>query len=75
MSNIVADKALQLLTQSVSDIVDNETMLATALVQALHSGRKMDLQFAQLSFEELPISTHARVHGHAMTLASNNSLH
>ncbi len=69
MTRMVTDKAFALLSQSVADIVGNETKIATALVRAINSGSSVDLMMAQASFEDLDVTTRRQIHGHAMRLA------
>ncbi|MEQ8586344.1 MAG: hypothetical protein RLO01_07650 [Thalassobaculaceae bacterium] len=69
MTRMVTDKAFALLSQSVADIVGNETKIATALTRAINSGSSVDLMMAQASFEDLDTATRRQIHGHAMRLA------
>lgn len=69
MTRMVTDKALALLTQSVADIVGDETKIATALSRAIHSGSPMDLIMARASFDDLDASVRRQIQGYAMRLA------
>ena len=69
MTRMVTDKALALLTQSVADIVGDETKIATALSRAIHSGSPMDLLMARASFDDLDASVRRQIQGYAMRLA------
>jgi len=75
MTRMVTDRAFALLTQSVADIVGNETKIATALTRAVNSGSPLDLMMAQASFDDLDGQIRRRIHGHAVGLASGNTLH
>ena len=75
MTRTVAEKALQLLTRSVSDVVGADTRIADALVRALHSGEAGDIVVARMGFESLDAQTRWRVHGHAVALAQNLTVH
>lgn len=69
MTRMVTDKALALLTQSVADIVGDETKIATALSRAIHSGSPMDLIMARASFDDLDATIRRQIQGHALRLA------
>lgn len=69
MTRMVTDKALALLTQSVADIVGDETTIAAALTRAIRSGNPMDLIMAQASFDDLDTTVRRQIQGHAMRLA------
>lgn len=69
MTRMVTDKALALLTQSVADIIGDETKIATALSRAIHSGSPMDLIMARASFDDLDATVRRQIQGHAMRLA------
>ena len=69
MTRIVTDKALALLTQSVADVVGDETKIATALSRAIRSGSLMDLLMAQASFYDLDATVRRQIQGHAIRLA------
>lgn len=69
MTRTVTDKALALLTQSVADVVGDETKIATALSRAIHSGSPMDLLIARASFDDLDSTLRHRIKGHALKLA------
>ena len=70
MTRMVTDKALALLTQSVADIVGDETRIATALSRAIHTGSSMDLIMAQASFDDLDTTVRRQIQGYAMRLAT-----
>jgi|UPI000594537E hypothetical protein len=70
MTRMVTDKALALLTQSVSDIVGDETRIASALSRAIHTGSPMDLVMAQASFDDLDATIRRQIQGYAMRLAT-----
>lgn len=69
MTRMVTDKALALLTQSVSDIVGDETRIASALTRAISSGSPMDMLMAQASFDDLDTTLRRQIQGHALRLA------
>ncbi|WP_229836271.1 hypothetical protein [Thalassobaculum fulvum] len=69
MTRMVTDKALALLTQSVADIVGDETKIATALSRAIHSGSPMDMLMAQASFDDLDSTVRRQIQGYALKLA------
>lgn len=69
MTRMVTDKALALLTQSVADVVGDETRIATALTRAIQSGSPMDILMAQASFDDLDASLRRQIQGHALKLA------
>ena len=69
MTRMVTDKALALLTQSVADIVGDETKIATALSRAIHTGSPMDMLMAKASFDDLDAGVRRQIQGHAMQLA------
>ena len=69
MTRMVTDEALALLTQSVSDVVGDETKIATALSRAIHSGSPMDLLMAQASFDDLDTALRRQIQGYALRLA------
>jgi len=71
MTRTVTDKALALLTQSVADIVGDETKIATALSRAIHSGSPMDLIMARASFDDLDTTVRRQIQGHALRLAGS----
>ena len=75
MTRMVTDQAFALLTQSVSDIVGEEHKIATALSRAVQSGSPLDLMMARASFDDLDGGIRQKIHGHAVTLASGNTLH
>jgi hypothetical protein len=66
---MVTDKALALLTQSVADVIGDETRIATALTRAIHSGSPMDMLMAQASFEDLDSAIRRQIQGYALRLA------
>lgn len=69
MTRMVTDKALALLTQSVADVVGDETKIATALSRAIKTGKPMDMLMAQASFDDLDVAVRRQVQGYAMRLA------
>lgn len=75
MPKMVAKKALELLTQSVSDIVGDESQVAAALSRALYTGRTIDLAFARQRFDQMDRYTRREVQGHAESLAKSYSVH
>lgn len=70
MTRMVTDKAFALLTQSVADIVGDETKISTALTRAVRSGNPVDLMVAKASFQDLDVATRRQIQGHAMQLAT-----
>ncbi|MBT5265873.1 MAG: hypothetical protein HOL85_13640 [Rhodospirillaceae bacterium] len=75
MTRMVTEKALELLTQSVSDIVGSETQIADALLCAVHSGKQTDMAWARMSFDQLESGVRRKVHGRALALAESNTVH
>ena len=75
MTRMVTDRAYALLKQSVSDIVGDETKIATALSRAVISGSPLHLMMAQASFDNLDGQVRRKVLGHAVNLAQGATLH
>lgn len=75
MTESVAEKALKLLQISVADIAGNESQVAVALSAALHSGRAIDLIFAQQRFDRLDPFTRNKIKGRAVNQAQTFSVH
>jgi len=69
MTRMVTNKALALLTQSVADIVGDETRISSALTRAISSGSPMDMIMAQASFDDLDMTLKRQIQGHALRLA------
>jgi hypothetical protein len=72
---MVTDRAYALLTQSVSDVIGDETKIATALSNAVKSGSPLDLMMAKASFDNLDAALRQQVHGRAVHLAQGATVH
>ena len=75
MTRTVAEKALQLLTTSVSDIAGEERRIADALVMALRSSQQTFAVPALAGFEDFEPMMRQQSHGHAVRIAQSPTVH
>jgi hypothetical protein len=63
MTRTVSEKAIQLLTKSVSDIAGEERLIADALVSALKSSEQIFADPVQFDLQKLtPVMGHQKYH-------------
>lgn len=75
MTRTVAEKAMQLLTKSVSDIAGEERRIAEALVMELRATQQIFAAPIPVGFTELDPAMRKQVHGHAVAIAQSLTVH
>lgn len=75
MTRTVTEKAMRLLSKSVSDIAGEERRIADALVVALRSSEHVFRPPVQFGLEGLDSIMRQRIHGQAVAVASNLTVH
>ena len=75
MTRTVTEKAIELLSKSVSDIAGEERRIADALVTALRSSEQVFRAPVQFGLTGLDPMTRHRIHGQAVTMASGLTVH
>jgi hypothetical protein len=75
MTRTVTEKAMQLLSKSVSDIAGEERRIADALVTALRSNEQVFSGASRFNLKDLDPMMRHRVHDHAVAVASGLTVH
>lgn len=75
MTRMVTEKAMELLSKSVSDMAGEERRIADALVQALRSSERTFGAPMRFGLGELDSAPRHRIHGQAVTMASGLTVH
>lgn len=70
MTRMVADRALALLSQSVSDIVGHDNRVAHSILRVAQTGSQLDFAVARSIFDRLDPRTRQVIQGRALDLAS-----
>ena len=75
MTRTVAEKAMELLSKSVSDIAGEERRIADALVMTLRSNKQVFGAPACFGLKDLDPMMRHRIHGQAVAVASGLTVH
>jgi hypothetical protein len=75
MTRMVTEKAMELLSKSVSDISGEERRIADALVQALRSSERTFGSPMRFGLGDLDPAVRHRIHGQAAAVASGLTVH
>jgi hypothetical protein len=75
MTRTVTEKAMRLLSKSVSDIAGEERRIADALVTALRSSEQVFQAPVQFGLKGLDPMLRHRIHGQAVAVASSLTVH
>ena len=75
MTRTVAEKALQLLSKSVSDIAGNERRFADSLLATLRANEITSMAPAQHAVHALDPTMRQQIHGRATAIAENVTVH
>lgn len=75
MTRTVTEKAMELLSKSVSDMAGEERRIADSLIQALRSSERTFGASMNYGLKDLDPAIRHRIHGQAVAVASGLTVH